>query len=788
MVTHLTPASRRRPRFFDSVFVVAVALIVVPTLSLDAQSSPATPGRAKRTAAPSWAQFRGGTAQGRVERTLPTRWTADEGIRWKTPLPGHGYSSPIVFGDRIYVTTADVAVSGLWLDTMLRYSTLGLTMILGVLVMVRLTGQCHPARSPTTRDFLAASGLAAAILVLAVIDGAGDALFDFARCNIRGWMTSTVFATVCLGLIAASTNHAHWRVTIAVIATMFAMFVLVLFPSKDFAFRGGISSLRMQMSIAASTLPLLTGAAIVVAGRHRAISMSAQRLAAAAVAVILIVIGALLIWHLIVFRDGAFPEKPYEPQVSPWWLLMPVAAITLNWLRCRVRASSIIVNMGIAWLGGASIVLMSLICVECLATRSFYLAYQIGEPRLELALSRSALWTAAAVFLAATLWILYRACASDSVATSATWLRRRWVMFGLTALTLATVHFMRVNYVSTAMWMFRSIVSLDRHSGRVLWTLRGLEGPQPPTDGRNSPATPTPATDGSVVCAYFGNPGLMCADADGRLAWSRTDIGYEGFYGAAFSLVLAGDLLIVANDRPDGQAQVEALDVTTGATRWATTFQTIPRVTGNNRTPMVRYVEGDEVVILWGLSYVKGLSLRSGQPVWNYPLASDGDLVSSAIMDNERLYLADHAGTTALDHASLTAGRDAILWKGAARANCASPVLAQGMIFTVTDGGVAAAQHAETGEMLWRHRLPGHYFASLVASPSAVYFTNSDGVTSVVAAEPKFRLIAMNDLDDEVIASMASADGELYIRTSRHLYAVTGADRRSSTSTFSTIP
>ena len=47
MVTYLTPASRRRPRFFDSAFVVAVALIVAPTLSLDAQSSPATPGRAR---------------------------------------------------------------------------------------------------------------------------------------------------------------------------------------------------------------------------------------------------------------------------------------------------------------------------------------------------------------------------------------------------------------------------------------------------------------------------------------------------------------------------------------------------------------------------------------------------------------------------------------------------------------------------------------------------------------------------------------------------------------------
>ncbi|MFN0123933.1 MAG: PQQ-binding-like beta-propeller repeat protein [Blastocatellia bacterium] len=37
---------------------------------------------------------------------LPTEWSATKNIRWKAPLPGRGHSSPIVWGDRIFLTTA----------------------------------------------------------------------------------------------------------------------------------------------------------------------------------------------------------------------------------------------------------------------------------------------------------------------------------------------------------------------------------------------------------------------------------------------------------------------------------------------------------------------------------------------------------------------------------------------------------------------------------------------------------------------------------------------------------
>jgi outer membrane protein assembly factor BamB len=54
-----------------------------------------------------WPGFRGPTGQGiSTETGLPLKWSKTENVAWKTPIPGEGWSSPIVWGDRIFVTTA----------------------------------------------------------------------------------------------------------------------------------------------------------------------------------------------------------------------------------------------------------------------------------------------------------------------------------------------------------------------------------------------------------------------------------------------------------------------------------------------------------------------------------------------------------------------------------------------------------------------------------------------------------------------------------------------------------
>src|SRR5262245_49803840 len=55
-----------------------------------------------------WPQFRGPTGDGRAEAThLPTAWGGFETVAWQTEIPGRGWSSPVVVGDRIWLTTAE---------------------------------------------------------------------------------------------------------------------------------------------------------------------------------------------------------------------------------------------------------------------------------------------------------------------------------------------------------------------------------------------------------------------------------------------------------------------------------------------------------------------------------------------------------------------------------------------------------------------------------------------------------------------------------------------------------
>src|SRR5260370_21346 len=53
-----------------------------------------------------WPQFRGKDARGvSTNTTLPDRWSATENVEWKAEIPGRGWSSPIVWGDCVFLTT-----------------------------------------------------------------------------------------------------------------------------------------------------------------------------------------------------------------------------------------------------------------------------------------------------------------------------------------------------------------------------------------------------------------------------------------------------------------------------------------------------------------------------------------------------------------------------------------------------------------------------------------------------------------------------------------------------------
>jgi outer membrane protein assembly factor BamB len=63
---------------------------------------------ARSLAAEDWPQWRGAKLDGiSGEKDLPTKWSQSEGIAWKLPLPGQAGATPVIFGDRIFLTSVD---------------------------------------------------------------------------------------------------------------------------------------------------------------------------------------------------------------------------------------------------------------------------------------------------------------------------------------------------------------------------------------------------------------------------------------------------------------------------------------------------------------------------------------------------------------------------------------------------------------------------------------------------------------------------------------------------------
>src|SRR4051812_7125903 len=58
--------------------------------------------------AENWPGWRGPRGDGSsLEKNVPLEWSATENVRWKVKVPGVGHSSPIIYGDRVFVTTCD---------------------------------------------------------------------------------------------------------------------------------------------------------------------------------------------------------------------------------------------------------------------------------------------------------------------------------------------------------------------------------------------------------------------------------------------------------------------------------------------------------------------------------------------------------------------------------------------------------------------------------------------------------------------------------------------------------
>jgi outer membrane protein assembly factor BamB len=102
-----------------------------------------------------------------------------------------------------------------------------------------------------------------------------------------------------------------------------------------------------------------------------------------------------------------------------------------------------------------------------------------------------------------------------------------------------------------------------------------------------------------------------------------------------------------------------------------------------------------------------------------------------------------------------------------------SPLHYRERVYLVKDGGIATCLEAKSGKVVYRERLgaPGAFFASPVAGDGKIYACSRGGMVVVLAAGDQLKVLARNNLGEDINATPAIVDGKLYIRTDAALYA-----------------
>ncbi|WP_166825535.1 outer membrane protein assembly factor BamB family protein [Thalassoroseus pseudoceratinae] len=308
-------------------------------------------------------------------------------------------------------------------------------------------------------------------------------------------------------------------------------------------------------------------------------------------------------------------------------------------------------------------------------------------------------------------------------------------------------------------------------------------------------ASPSPITDGERVVVHFGNGLLASYRFDGSLEWERNlvdDFGeYTIWWGHANSPVFYGDLVISVCmqdplDGVDGTGKfdvpnyVVAHDKRTGKQVWKTARYTGAHAEEGDSytTPVFHQTSDGPQMIIMGGNVLDSYDPRTGEKQWSLPGLVGGRTITGPTLHDGIVYTT--VGMRGPLHAIEipkqpgTLSESNIQWKiTPSTPDTCCPVVVNGLVFIVTDNGIASCLDAETGKQHWRERLPGgNYKASPIVADGNVYFLSREGHGTIIKAAKEFQVVAKNKLDDEFVGSPAVADGTLYLRGKQFLYMI----------------
>jgi outer membrane protein assembly factor BamB len=316
------------------------------------------------------------------------------------------------------------------------------------------------------------------------------------------------------------------------------------------------------------------------------------------------------------------------------------------------------------------------------------------------------------------------------------------------------------------------IVCFSTADGKQLWDRQFTALGRTNCHNKMCNATPTMASDGERVVAFYSSNDLICLDASGNLQWMR-GLGSE-FPNASNSLGMASSPIIIGSTvvvqvESDAEAFACGVDVVSGKTMWQ-----IERPRAANWTSPTILPATDSRPAMALLQSSKGLTavdVETGAIVWNFD--NGAATIPSSTVTNDRVIIPSN-GLTVL-HPAVNGLSFEEVWNASNLGpSTPSPVVSEGMTFTINGAGVLSAGSVETGERLWQLRLKGSFSGTPLVSNGHIFLFNEAGKAFVVRPSADGgQIISELDLAETILCSPAAANDALYVRSDKHLWKFT---------------
>ena len=321
---------------------------------------------------------------------------------------------------------------------------------------------------------------------------------------------------------------------------------------------------------------------------------------------------------------------------------------------------------------------------------------------------------------------------------------------------------------------------IDPKSGKVLKNVEIFGKKQPQWVHKlNSYASPTPVIEDGKVYFHFGAYGNACIDAKtGKILWKNDDkalwVMHEN--GPGSSPLVWDDLMIFHLDGSDKQ-HVVALYKDSGKIAWKTKrsgeLRENPQLQKSYSTPIVETFNGKPVLISCGADWVYGYDPRNGKELWKIKYGHLGfSNVARPITGHGMIYL-----STCFMKAEILAFRyeglktPELAWRLDRGPKMPSPILVGNELYVVNDGGILTCVDALSGDLHWRERLDGEFSSSPTYAGGLLYFSDRNGVTTVIKPGKSLKVVGKNELDGTAhMASFAALGKSFLVRTEEALY------------------